>query len=68
MRCELCGTKVKVVGDVTRFYEPVVDKDYVMCELHNINFSNYQDGKKSALRLKHEIADAIIKAMYGDEK
>lgn len=62
MHCDLCGTKVKVVGHTTMHYEPVVDRAYIMCELHNINFSDYQDGKKSALRLKHEIADAMLKA------
>lgn len=25
MRCELCGTKVKVVGNTTKHYEPVLD-------------------------------------------
>jgi hypothetical protein len=61
----VCGTKVKVVGHTTKHYEPVVDRDYIVCELHNIDFVTYQEGRKSLALLKHQIADAIISAMYG---
>lgn len=68
MKCDLCGTNVKVVGHTTKHYEPVVDKDMIVEILMkpskskdmNINFGVINRYKAEFL------ADAIISAMYGD--
>lgn len=68
MKCDLCGTKVKVVGHTTKHYEPVVDREMI----YKILTDHYWDylEKDSGIIEKHceYLADAIISAMYGGEK
>jgi hypothetical protein len=65
MHCDLCGTKVKVVG---QRYEPVVDRASVVykiimdaTEKHFKQVNN--DWDKEFAKVS---ADAIISAMYGE--
>ncbi len=57
MKCDLCGTNVKVVGHTTMHYEPVVDRAVIL-EIIRENVTILK-------RQREIIADAIISAMYG---
>jgi hypothetical protein len=57
MKCDFCGTNVKVVGHTTMHYEPVVDRSVILEIIReNVTMLKCQ---------RERIADAIISAMYG---
>lgn len=64
MHCDLCGTKVKVVGHTTKHYEPVVDREMI----YKILEDNRLDVTDDYGEASEKLVDAIISAMYGDKE
>jgi hypothetical protein len=63
--CDLCGTKVKVVGDETMHYEPVVDREMLLGIIKSMHAGCCECVNSAS---EEELADAIISAMYGDKE
>lgn len=70
MKCDLCGTNVKVVGHTTKQYEPVVDRKIIkeIIEKHGTYLSPELDAFSMHKSSVNKLSDAIISAMYGDKK
>lgn len=70
MKCDLCGTNVKVVGHTTKQYEPVVDREMILKIIDSIISDQpcHCASPSDIFYEKKAVADAIISAMYGDKK
>jgi hypothetical protein len=70
LKCDLCGTPVKIVGHTTKHYEPIVpilkifsgmDKEEIACKLFEI-----YDGDMKTTQI-YEKAEAISKLIRGEK-
>jgi hypothetical protein len=69
LKCDLCGTPVKIVGHTTKHYEPIVpsvEEIKVLIERHGIYLSPELDAFSMHKSSVGKLAEAIRKLIRGE--